>query len=324
MHRLVRHLADGQFHSGEDLASALGVTRAAVWKQLQRLIAQTGLRVHAVRGRGYRLAEPLELLDPAQLRVAMGSDAYARLEHLWVLSSVDSTNSHLARQPHPPVGRGAACVAEHQTAGRGRRGRNWVTPYGANLALSLAWRFDLPLPALGGLSLAVGVVLAETLQQLGLIGHQLKWPNDLHVDGRKLAGILVEAFGEAQGPTLAVIGIGVNLRQLDESAARNVDQPWIDLTALGLGELSRNLLAARLLDRLGLACESYGNAGFPQFLDRWEAFDGYRGREVKLVSASRSLQGRYLGIDPSGALLLEQGGRPQAFHAGEVSLRPGV
>jgi BirA family biotin operon repressor/biotin-[acetyl-CoA-carboxylase] ligase len=319
-HRLIRSLADGRFHSGEDLAAALGVTRAAVWKQLRRLSTNTGLQVHAVRGRGYRLAQPLELLDPERLRADSAAHANGRLERLWVLPSVDSTNSYLNRQSPPAAGRGLACLAEHQSAGRGRRGRGWVTPYGANLALSLAWRFDLPLAALSGLSLAVGVVLAETLQQFGLQGHQLKWPNDLHLEGRKLGGILVEARGEAHGPAVAVIGVGLNLRLADDQA-QGIDQPWTDLASAGLIEVSRNQLAVRLLDGLAIACERYAGEGLTGFLPAWQGFDGYHGREVHLVSGERRVEGRYLGIDPSGALLLECDGRRQAFHAGEVSLR---
>jgi BirA family biotin operon repressor/biotin-[acetyl-CoA-carboxylase] ligase len=319
-HQLIQVLADGRFHSGEDLAAELGVTRAAVWKRLKRLMGQTGLQVHAVRGRGYRLAEPLELFDADQLRAAVPALSNGRLEQLWVLPSVDSTNSYLSRQPPPATGRGLACLAEHQSAGRGRRGRSWVTPYGASLALSLAWRFDLPLATLSGLSLAVGVVLAETLQQFGLRGHQLKWPNDLHLDGRKLAGILVEARGEAHGPALAVVGVGLNLR-LAGDQAQAIDQPWIDLASAGLRDVSRNQLAARLLDTLAAACERYAAEGLASFLPGWQGFDGYHGREVDLVSGERRIQGRYLGIDASGALLLERDGRPQAYHAGEVSLR---
>ena len=320
MHRLARSLADGRFHSGEGLAAELGVTRAAVWKQLKRLTERTGLRVHAVRGRGYRLAEALELLDEQRLRAALPGDVAAQLERIAVLSSVDSTNSFLVRQPHPGIGRGAACLAEHQTAGRGRRGRGWVTPYGAGLALSFAWRFELPLAALSGLSLAVGVVLAEALQQLGLNGHQLKWPNDLHVDGRKLAGILVEAYGESHGPTLVVVGLGLNLRLPQEHAA-TIDQPWTDLASAGLPGVSRNTLAADLLHRLVVACNGYANTGLGDFLRRWEAFDGYRGREVQLTSGNRVVRGRYLGIDDTGALRLDVAGRQELFHAGEVSLR---
>ena len=319
-HQLLRHLADGRFHSGEALAARFQVTRAAIWKQLQSLPPEFGLQVHAVRGRGYRLAQALELLDPVVLSAALQRPEADAVERLWVLPSVDSTNSFLLRKAPPSIGRGALCLAEYQNAGRGRRGRRWASGFGTNLVLSLAWSFDLPLSALSGLSLAAGVAVAEVLDQFGLREHRLKWPNDVLVDGRKLAGILVEAQGEAQGPATAVIGIGLNMT-VSTAQAAEIDQAWVDLSGAGLSGVSRNALAVSCTKSLIEACRVYAQRGLDAFLPRWRAYDGLLDREVRLVSSGKDVFGRYLGVDGQGALLLEHAGRRRAFHGGEVSLR---
>ena len=317
---LLKFLADGKFHSGEDLAERLGVSRAAIWKQLKHLSRCTGLQIYAVRGRGYRLHRSLELLDIDTLENYLYSTLGTRLQKLWVLSDVDSTNNFIHSQVHPPLGTGVACFAEYQSAGRGCRGRTWSSPYGANLTLSLGWKFDLPIAALSGLSLAVGVALAELLEDMGLENHKLKWPNDLQLDGRKLAGILVDAGGEMEGPTLAVVGVGLNLN-MPEDMAVGIDQPWTDLHSAGLQCISRNRLAARVLEKLVEACAIYAEKGLDGFLPAWHRFDGFIGKDVQLIVGKTHHPGRYLGIREDGAVLLERNGESRAFHAGEVSLR---
>lgn len=317
-HRLVGLLADGGFHSGEELARVLGVTRAAVWKRIKRLKAETGLKVHAVTGRGYRLSKPLDLLDADYLRQRL--QANGLFDRLWVLSSVDSTNSFLARQSIPAIGRANACLCEYQDSGRGRRGRTWVSSYGNNLILSLGWHFDLSLSGLSGLSLAVGVALAELLASIGLNRHRLKWPNDVEVAGEKLAGILVEAFGEAQGPAFAVVGVGLNV-QLPEEQRVAIDRPATDLVRQGIVDVTRTALAERCAKALAQACRQYADEGIRDFLQRWLAFDGYLNRNVHILCGGRTIAGRYVGLDETGALLLEQDGCTQAYRAGEVSLR---
>ncbi|MEJ2576660.1 MAG: biotin--[acetyl-CoA-carboxylase] ligase [Gammaproteobacteria bacterium] len=320
-HELVGVLADGKFHSGERLASRFGVSRAAVWKRLRRLSQDTGLRVDAVRGRGYRLAESLELLDARRLAARL-VDRHANVcERFWVLPSVDSTSAFLARQPAPRPGRAHVCLAEHQREGRGRRGRRWTSGYGTNILMSTAWHFDRPLAALSALSLAVGVAVAEALTGLGLRNHGLKWPNDILVDGRKLAGILVEASGEIAGPARAVVGIGLNMRVTTEVAA-HIDQPWVDLADLGAAGLSRNTVAEALVSAVLEACGEFDAVGVEGFLARWRAYDCLLGREVRLLlGAGREVLGRYDGLDPSGGLRLAGESGVRTYHAGEVSLR---
>jgi BirA family biotin operon repressor/biotin-[acetyl-CoA-carboxylase] ligase len=318
---LLRELADGRFHSGQALAHALGVSRAAIWKQVRRLESDLGLSVEAVRGRGYRLPVPHEPLDAARILSEMGAVGQAQLDTLHILGSVDSTNTRAANDPPLDSGRARVWLAEHQTAGRGRRGRSWVSAFGDNLYLSLAWRFDLPIARLAGLSLVAGITVAEALQRLGLDTHGLKWPNDVVVDGRKLAGVLVEASGEAGGPTTAVIGVGINFH-IPPAHGASIRQPWIDLRAAGASDISRNQLAGVLIDRMIEACSLFAAQRLAPFLPRWDAFDRMRGQPVVVLRGDTSIEGVYRGIAPSGAMLLENAEGTSEHHAGEVSLRP--
>lgn len=316
---LLQRLSDARFHSGQQLAQALGVSRTAVWKHVQQLEADLGLEISAVRGRGYRLAAPLELLDARRIRRELSATADARLDAMSVLSCTTSTNSSASADLPPDSGYARVWLAEHQTAGRGRRGRPWVSAFGENLHLSLAWRFDLPMSELSGLSLVAGVIVAEALAQLGLGGHSLKWPNDVLVDGRKLSGILAEVSGEAGGPATVVIGIGVNFR-IPPARGRQIDQPWTDLAQVSPVAISRNRLAGVLIDQLIHACRRFANDGLTPFLGRWDAYDRLHGQTICLRRGSESLTGIYRGIAPSGAMLLQQSSGTSEHHAGEVSL----
>jgi BirA family biotin operon repressor/biotin-[acetyl-CoA-carboxylase] ligase len=317
---LLHILADGRFHSGQDIAASLGCSRSAVWKRIQQLRAIPGLEVDSVSGRGYRLGRPLELLQHDLILQQLPAARRDRLHRLEVLGSVGSTNT-LAMQHVPVAGRASAWFAEHQSAGRGRRGRTWISPYGRNIYFSLAWRFETPLARLSGLSIAAGTVLCEVLEAHGLRGHGLKWPNDLLWQGRKLAGILLEANGETEGPATAVIGIGVNL-DLDHKAAQHIDQPHAALRDAGL-RVQRNRLAADLLDACMSMCIEFADRGLQPFLDTWQRYDAFRDRPVRLVGPRSELHGHYLRIADDGGLRLLVEGREQTFYAGELSLRPG-
>jgi len=317
---LIRLLADGRWYSGEELADRFGITRAGIWKRIQRLQQATGLELERVSGKGYRLSRPLELLDRHRILNQLQEPSRRHLQELHLLSTTDSTNSFLQAHCVPPINGGVACLAEHQTAGRGRRGRRWISAYGRNLCLSLMWRFDLALQDLAGLSLAAGVALARVLQRAGLQEHRLKWPNDLLVREKKLAGILVEASGEATGPCNAIIGVGLNL-ELDRRTAALIDQPWTELNAHLETCPSRNELAGALLDELVVSCIRYQQEGLGPFLEGWKRWDGFLGEEVELILGDTRINGTHAGLDPRGGLILESGGEVRTFYAGEVSLR---
>lgn len=316
---LLHLLADGCFHSGEDLAAALGVSRAAVWKGVRRLGEEVALPVNAVRGRGYRLEAPLELLERERVLALVGAQTRARLAELDLRLSVDSTNACLMQGAQDGLRSGTVCVAEHQRAGRGRRGRSWRSPFGGNLYLSLLWRFGARAAGLSGLSLATGVAVLRTLRAHGAAGVGLKWPNDILWDGRKLGGVLLELSGEAAGPAAVVIGVGINVRMA--AGAVQIDQPWVDLDSVLGTRTERNALLARLLDELFGAVAEFEVYGLEPFLAEWRSADLLAGREVAIHLPDRSETGRALGVDAQGALLVESGGTRRSFTAGEVSVR---
>ncbi len=314
---LIRLLADGRFHSGEELGGHLGISRAAIWKRLRELEA-LGLTLERVRGKGYRLPGGLSLLDADAIVRASGL-APGALD-LVVLETIDSTNAEALRRAGAGLAAPLAVLAEHQQAGRGRRGRAWQSPFGTNLYVTLAREFGSA-ARLEGLSLAVGIAVAEVLEETGLAGRvQLKWPNDIQCSGRKLGGVLVELAGDLDTSCVAVIGIGLN-GAMPATAARAIDQPWTDLGRETGAPLERNLLGGRLLGHMVQVLDLFAEEGFGGLRQRWARYDCCVDRPVRVELAGRSLDGVARGVDARGALLLEHEGQVQAWHGGEVSLR---
>lgn len=318
--RLVELLADGQFRSGEWLGQQLGISRAAVWKHIQSF-SEFGLDVHAVRGQGYRLFTPIQPLSEDLIRLPLSAWVASRLGKLEVLREIDSTSEYLKRTRFEcEVSCVRACVAEWQHAGRGRRGRHWVSPYGANLYMSLATHLDEVALRSGGLSLAVAVAVARVLQALGVQSVAVKWPNDICYQRRKLAGILMDVSGESGGPFYVVLGIGINLK-VPENAAREIDQPWADLSQCGI-EFERNHLAGVILEALVRAIVTFDQKGLGAFAQDWAELDLLVGQAVELHRDNdTTITGVARGIDVNGALLIEKDGITRRYHAGEVSIR---
>ncbi len=316
---LLRRLADGAFHSGSELGEILGVSRTAVWKALGKL-ESLGLALESVKGKGYRLKEALDLFDADQILDALPESLRARLV-LQVEQSIDSTNTQVnARWLSRPASAPPflALLAEQQTAGRGRRGRTWQSPFARNIYMSLGFELSGGVEALSGLSLVVGVAIVRALQKLGIQGAGLKWPNDVWIDERKVAGVLVELQGEATTAWRVVVGLGVNVSMTAQQGVQ-IDQPWISLNELQ--PVSRNHLASLLLQELILVLDEYKGGGFATFIDEWRHYDVLRERAV-LVDGGR-LQGVAEGIDAAGALLLRLAdGRLESLNAGELSVRP--
>ncbi|HEY0661695.1 MAG TPA: bifunctional biotin--[acetyl-CoA-carboxylase] ligase/biotin operon repressor BirA [Lysobacter sp.] len=329
---LLQHLIRGPA-TGDALALAAGQTRAAVWKRIEALRA-AGIAIAAQPGRGYALAQPLDLLDAAALRSALPAAVADRLALLEIAWSIDSTNSELLRRTTPSPGC-SVLLAERQTGGRGRRGRVWESPLAAHLYLSVARGFGGGLARLGGLSLVAGVAVVEALHALGFVEAKLKWPNDLVVSGndglRKLGGLLVEGGGEHAGPARAVIGLGLNVR-MPALAAAEIDQPWCDLDTLveqaneaepGPRSLpSRNLVAAALLEHLLPALDAFDRDGLAPFLPRYAAHDALAGQAIMLHTGDSTQPAIALGVAEDGALRVRlHDGREQRLHSGEVSVR---
>ena len=318
--KILTQLADGNLHSGQKMAAQFGVTRSAIWKALKKL-EEFDLLVDHQRGVGYRLlAGPLDLLTTDEILSDCGSITAAKLGGLHLLREIPSTNQYLLDNRIRDAGAPMACFAEYQSAGRGRRGRSWHSPLGTNLYSSLAWPVRAAATDLAGLSLAVGVTVADVLSGLGVQRIGLKWPNDLLVDGQKLGGILIDLRGEANGVIWVVIGIGINVN-MQSVADRVIDQPWISCLQL-LGEpLSRNRLAGRLIEQLITAMEIFEKEGFSAFSQRWSSRDLLVGESIWVDMGGKKVTAVAKGVDATGALLVEYEGSTLALHSGEVTVR---
>lgn len=313
--QILMQLADGQFHSGEELGEALGVSRAAVWKQLKKL-DELQIPFSSVKGKGYRLHDTIELFDEALIR----SGLTQRLDQLDILLDIPSTNTYLFERAADHMGKHYAALAEKQSHGRGRRGRQWVSPFGKNLYLSLLVPFSGGMASLEGLSLVTAIAVEKALTSLGIDAVGLKWPNDIYADGRKLAGILLEVTGEYNSHCQVVIGIGLNLA-LSEDDAAAIDQPWVDLSSLKPG-LSRNSVAAAVLNELLVAVTDFRQHGFAPYQQYWTERDVFHNKEVQISSASWQMAGKVKGVNRKGELMLQTERGTEVISAGEISVRP--
>ena len=310
--KLVSVLADGEFHSGEQLGEMLGMSRAAINKHIQTL-KEWGIDIFTVTGKGYSLSAPIQLLSEASINTQLEQGRLA------VIPVIDSTNQYLLERIDT-LQSGDACVAEYQQAGRGRRGRQWISPFGVNLYLSMYWRLEQGPAAAIGLSLVIGIVLAETLKELGADGVRVKWPNDIYLNDRKLAGILVELTGKTGDAAQIVIGTGINLA-MNAQSADSINQGWINLQEAGV-TVDRNLLAASIVNKMRTALAHFERDGLSPFIDRWACLDNFMDRPVKLLIGDREILGIARGIDQQGGLILEQDGIRKSWVGGEISLRP--
>jgi BirA family biotin operon repressor/biotin-[acetyl-CoA-carboxylase] ligase len=317
-------LADGAFHSGEALAEAAGVTRSAVWKSIESL-RELGVPIEAVTHRGYRRRQPSAALDAARIAAALEPALQPALRRLDVEWSLPSTNAALLERGPPPPGQCDVLLAEHQSAGRGRRGRSWLAPLGGSLCLSVGASFD-PLPReLSSLSLAIGVCTLRALAARGARGLQLKWPNDLVTPAGKAGGILIDLRAESGGPAFVVIGIGLNLQlgDADLAAVAATGTAAIDLRSVGVEPADRNGLAAALAGEYLRGLAQFAQSGLAPFAAEWREADALRDRDVRVVAgAGGDVLGVARGIDAAGALVLERpDGTRQPVVSGEVSVR---
>ncbi|MFT5083701.1 MAG: BirA family biotin operon repressor/biotin-[acetyl-CoA-carboxylase] ligase [Lentisphaeria bacterium] len=322
---LLRCLADGCFHSGESLGHTLGVSRAAIWKILQGF-SSLGVEVERQKGRGYRIVGGLSLLDEKEIRAYIGNPLVDELGSIVIAPVIDSTNRYLLDnlQGADGSGRGSACLAEMQEAGRGRRGRVWVSPFARNIYMSVSWQFEQGIAALEGLSLAVGVAIVQSLAGLGFSGVQLKWPNDILVDNKKLGGVLLEIAGDVSGQCYVVVGVGINV-DMPGDLQEVISQPWLDLARLacvsGVKLPSRSHLAGALLAEMLQVLRTYESLGFEHYRSRWQELSAHAGQTVALITASKEVRGVMMGVSSSGALRLEVDGVERQFVGGEISLR---
>ena len=311
---LLKLLKDGRFHSGEALGVALGVSRSAVWKQLQHLETELNLPIHKVRGRGYQLASPLVFLSAEEI----ASNAPSLAWPIHISDSIDSTNAEALRLVATGCAAPFLVLAEQQTAGRGRRGRKWVSPFAQNVYYSLVLRIDGGLRQLEGLSLVVGLAVMHALRESGVQGAALKWPNDVLVGQKKIAGILLELVGDPADVCHVVLGVGVNVNM---QKAADVDQQWTSVQLEVGSPLDRNLLIAKLGLQLQSYLDRHKASGFAALQEEWEQNHLWQGKTVSLIAGVNHIDGVVLGVDHQGALRLSVEGVEKTYSGGELSLR---
>ncbi len=316
---ILNALNQGGFVSGQALGEQLGISRAAISKHVQSL-QDMGLDIFKVTGKGYRLNNYAGLLNQSKIQqhyTALG----AQTASVEVHPIIDSTNSELMRriQSKTELESGTVIVAEMQQAGRGRRGRVWQSPFGANLYYSYFWRLDDGIQAAMGVSIAVGLAVYDAIKALYSIEVELKWPNDIYLNKQKLAGVLVELDGQPQGPCQLVIGIGINL-QMPQSFSQHIDQAWTDLSQHAQ-QLDKNQLVASLTYYLEQRLVQYRQTGLHAMYEQWNSLNAFAGECVELNTGHRSWRGICEGIDPQGGIRIRQDGEVKSYYGGEVSLR---
>lgn len=321
--KIIAMLSDGEFYSGEMLGKELHMTRAGVWKQLKKLSA-LGVAIESVKGKGYRILGGMQLLSSEHINEILPSTVKSLIEPVKVFSQIDSTNAELLRQFKAGANR-PVCFAEQQNAGRGRRGRQWVSPYGHNIYASFGWTFDGGAAVLEGLSLVIGIAVAQTLEDVGIANAALKWPNDVLINNKKIAGILLEMSGDAAGVCHIVVGIGINVRMTDEQT-KTIDQPWTSIEReLNTEEKSfsfeRNVFAANLIAQVVNVLKDYDTKKFHSYQKAWHQLNAFTNKNVELHLPREIVQGKFIGVNERGAVILNVGDRVETFYGGEISLR---
>ncbi|HEY6640910.1 biotin--[acetyl-CoA-carboxylase] ligase [Povalibacter sp.] len=322
--RLLSLLSDGEFRSGEKLAKRLRVSRGGVWKLIHTL-QDLGIEIESVARQGYRLPRPVDLLEREALLQAISPESRAVLDNAEVMLTVDSTNRHIYDTISLSPGRAHVCIAEIQTAGRGRRGRTWMSPFGCGISMSVGWQFHEAPPTFSALSLAIGVAVVKALRRFGASDVGLKWPNDLIWKNRKLGGVLIEMRGETGGPSTVVIGMGLNMRMpatvrlalAEQQAALITDVHEI----LGNQTPSRSALAGAIADEVIGMLQIFATQGFEPFVDEWRRLDTLAHASVKVINGMETITGIASGVEVDGALLVDVNGELRRFVSGEVSLR---
>jgi BirA family biotin operon repressor/biotin-[acetyl-CoA-carboxylase] ligase len=318
--QLIKKLVKGEFLSGQAIGDELGVSRAAISKHISAL-QEMGFDIFSVTGKGYRLAEPIELLNESLIVAELAEqNTSAKVE---VHNLIDSTNSYLMRRLPNQNAIGQVCIAEYQSAGRGRRGRQWISPFGSHIYLSMYWYLEQGMSAAMGLSVVAALAVSDAIKALYQVDVELKWPNDIYFNGVKLAGILIDLEGQAMEPCHCAIGIGLNIKMPIKSAAL-VDQPWIDLSSAIALDIDRNMLAANIITALHRRLKEHSETGINTMVAQWHAQDFYINKPVALITGEKVTRGICRGINGQGALMLEVNGQVSPVYGGEVSLRTGL
>lgn len=312
---LMMILSDGEFHDGTMLGCRLSITRSAVWKMMKKL-ERYGIQIESVKGRGYSLRESIILLEEKLIR----SHLQDKKLQLHLFESITSTNDFLKELPS---GQGIqVCLAEQQTAGRGRLGRSWYSPFGKNIYLSCLYPFQKDVSELAGLSLVVSLALCSALREFGIEKHvHVKWPNDIVCQSKKLAGIIIDVQAESHGVSHAVIGIGVNVNMGHEDDSE-IQQPWISMRDVRGDFLDRNHVAGVVINQLLHYLKRFNQTGFESFIAEWNAAEAMHNKQITLKTLNETFTGVMSGINAQGHLLLKMSdGQTRAFSSGDATIK---
>lgn len=308
-------LSDGNSYSGEEIGKRLGIGRAAIWKIISQL-REKGLQIESVKGQGYKLLDNVEMLDENTIKADLKDNSF---DEIITLNQTASTNSYLSSQFTDST-KNLACIAENQTGGRGRNNRSWISPFARSIAMSVRWHFQTLPSGISGLSLAVGIAVANAMHNIGIENAMVKWPNDIYINNSKLAGILIEISGEISGPCSVIIGIGINL-QLTEEEKSQIDQSCTAIYEHTQQRIGRNRIIAELLNSIAAVMSIFADKGFSSLLTQWQKYDLLKNREVTLITHNNQENGVALGVSKDGALQVTVNGEERLFYSGDVSLR---
>jgi len=317
---LLDYLSDGDFHSGEDIAALFKVSRTAIWKQIKKLNAMLPCEIASVSGKGYQLTESLAVLKTDTILFYTEKSLHSELHQVEVLLECVSTNQYLLDKVEDGCLENYLLLAELQTAGRGRRGRQWISPFASNIYMSLSWGLAISISQMAGLSLVVAISIAVAMRNHGIENIKLKWPNDVYVDGRKLAGILLELRGESNSPCRAVMGIGINVN-MPQQAGDCIDQLWVDMKSLLGASVNRNKVIGSVLNELIPNLKLFEDKGFIAFIERWKEFDLLENKVVDISGHASLTSGIARSVDSQGALVVEFEKKTHHIYSGEVSIR---
>lgn len=312
--QLLTILNDGEFHDGTALGEKLQVTRSAVWKMIRKL-ERYGVSLQSIKGKGYAMTHPLILLDKEKIMQGLTNQQV----EISVFESIDSTNAYLkTRRADKGV---QVCIAEHQTVGRGRFQRAWVSPFAQNVTLSCLYTFHKDLSELAGLSLVVSLAVFSTLQFFQVADLQVKWPNDLISDAKKIAGNLIEVQAESNGLCQVVIGIGINVNMLPETVHDNIGQPWTSMRAVRDEYFDRNNVCTVLINHLLAYLQKFANEGFDSFVHEWDKAAGMQHKRIAIKTQTATVVGEVMGINAQGHLILKMdNGAVQTFSSGDTTI----
>lgn len=320
--KMISILSDHEYHSGTDMGKSLGLSRAAVWKLMKQLTA-LGINIDSMTNKGYKTEHVLEFLTTEKIQKHLSAQRLSLLDNFLIFDSIASTNDYLVAytKKNKNKNENVVCFSEYQSAGRGRLGRSWVSPFLSNIYMSLLWNFNVDIAELPGLHIPTGLAVVHALEKITKIqGIQLKWPNDIMWNNNKLGGILIDVSGEYNVSCSAVIGIGLNVN-MPQKPLSKIEKPWTAINRIIDTPVSRNVIAGTLLDFLIAYLIQFSKSGLSKFIVQWKEKDYLKGKKVKVVTGIQSLVGIARGIDNQGGLLLETKNNDiVTFNSGDVSL----